>query len=243
MKITSGRKRLSHLLLIHGMDGVGKTTLASEFPEPIFIGPELGSFNIDCKRYEGIETIKDFVTALKEVQDLGLKAHKTIVIDSLDWVQMIIEKYTDEKFEKSYEALLDMKKLFIKVKDLLNVLRVQGFNIVLICHSTIAEFNDPGTDSPYNRYELKLYKAKNNIDIRALWREFVDAVIFLQRETFTTSSKIKKNVRASSTGVIKMHLSPDARWDAKNRFGITEDVDYELGKGYVSLKKLFTKEG
>ena len=113
---------------------------------------------------------------------------------------------------------------------------------MLICHSTIAEFNDPVVDRPYNRYELKLYKNKySNVDIRGFWREFVDCVLFLNHETITSGQK-PKEVRGTKTERIVMHLKPSARWEAKNRFGVDTNIVYKLGSGYKDLSKAFYPE-
>ena len=249
MKITKGARVLPKLILIHGRDGVGKTTLASEFSNPIFIGPESGTYNLNVERFEGVESWDDITGALRQVYKMK---NKTVVVDSLDWCEILIMKHLCEAqgcdsieqcsggFGKGYT---DVKNEFIKMQTNLNALRSKGHDIVCICHSNVAEFNDPATDRPYNRYELKLFKSKSgNVDLRALWREYVDAVIFLQHEVIVTGD-VKKpaQTRGNSTDRILMHLKPDARWDAKNRFGIREDLTFNLGSGYQTLNKVLTK--
>lgn len=246
MKLTKGARVLPHLILIHGRDGVGKTTLASEFPNPVFIGPEAGTYNLDVERFEDVKSYDDVMNALRQIYKMK---PKTIVIDSLDWCEILImdhicktqDKNSIELCSGGYsKAYVDVKNMFIEIQKSLNALREKGHNVVLICHSHAAEFNDPAVDVPYHRYELKLFKSKSgNTDLRALWREYVDAVIFLRHEVMVSGDK--KEARGFSTDRILMHLKPDARWDAKNRFGITEDLVFEKGKGYEVLNEALTK--
>lgn len=246
MNISKGRKQLPHLILIHGKDGVGKSTLASEFPDPLFIGPESGTYNItDASRVEDLKTWSDTLGAIGEVLKLDKSSYKTIVIDSLDWLQKIITKFICQAhsvdsielarggYGKGYR---DLEDNFLRLIEGIKMLRASGRHVVLICHSAVSQFNDPATDEAYNRYELKLYKDKaNNIDCRALFREFVDAVIYLQHEVFTQGEKGK--ARAQSTHRVLMQLQPDARWDAKNRFGVDEPLVYKIGQGFKVLNK------
>ena len=242
MKITKGKKSLPYLVLIHGVDGVGKSTLASEFPSPIFIGPELGTFNIDVAgRVEDIKDYDEIIDALRKIHEIGTARYRTIVIDSLDWCEtMLIEKLSEQNL-KNYEVAAQLQHKFFEFSQILNKMRMRGHNIVLICHSTIAEFNDPVVDRPYNRYELKLYKNKySNVDIRGFWREFVDCVLFLNHETITQGKN--KEVRGTKTDRVVMHLKPSARWEAKNRFGVDHNIVYNLGSGYRDLSRAFKKE-
>ena len=249
MKISEGKKNMPHLVLIHGRDGVGKTTLASEFPKPLFVGPELGNFNIDSSRVDDVDTWDKLKETLRDIYKLpDTKRYQTIVIDSLDWCELMIMEHICRAEDKESIELcgggygkgyISVKNEFIEMQKALKHLRNKGFNVVLICHSNVAEFNDPATDRAYNRYELKLFKSKSgNVDCRALWRECVDAVIYLHNEVVVSGDKEKnKNIRGTSTDRTLMELKNNAKWDAKNRFGIRQPIVFKLGQGYKELNK------
>jgi hypothetical protein len=92
-------------------------------------------------------------------------------------------------------------------------------------HYHVKVFNDPATHLPYDRYTLKLAEKT-----AALFREWVDCVLFANFETFSTSDN-KKAVKGKgiSTGVRKLYCEKRAAYDAKNRFGLPESInlDYE----------------
>ena len=248
MKISTGKKEMPNLVLIHGTDGVGKTTLASEFPKPLFIGPELGNFNIDASRVDDVNSWEELKKTLREIYKLpDTKRYKTIVIDSLDWCEvMIMEHICKDQQKDSIElcsggfgkGYIDVKNEFLEMQKALKFIRDKGFNIVLICHSSVAEFNDPATARGYNRYELKLFKSKSgNVDVRAMWREYVDAVIYLHHEVLIRGED--KQARGESTDRVLMELKYSAKWDAKNRFGVTKPITFKIGQGYKELSKAF----
>ncbi len=49
-KVQSGKRERPPLALIYGLDGVGKSTLASEAPAPLFLGAESGTDHLNVNR-------------------------------------------------------------------------------------------------------------------------------------------------------------------------------------------------
>lgn len=242
-RVTKGKKVKPILMLAHGPDGVGKTSLAAEAPSPIFLEAEQGSDNLDVARLPKPDKWSDVLDCLEELGGES-HAHKTLVVDSLDWLERLImdhicKKYGVDSIElaaggygKGYGEVLDQWVVF---QNKLSWLREsKGMHIICIAHSQVAEFNDPTTDVAYNRYELKLYRSKSgNIDCRALWREYVDILAFANYEVFTKGEDNKS--RAVSTNVRKLYLERDARWDAKNRHTLTPSVDMVLGQTWNNI--------
>ena len=82
-------------LLLYGMSGVGKSTLASKLEKPLFLDLEGGLNYIDVDRTETIQGYDEFFENLVEIgRNLeAYKKYKTIVIDSADWlVRLATEK-------------------------------------------------------------------------------------------------------------------------------------------------------
>lgn len=50
MEITRGIIRKAQKVLIYGPEGIGKTSFAARFPDPVFIDTEGGSASLDVAR-------------------------------------------------------------------------------------------------------------------------------------------------------------------------------------------------
>jgi hypothetical protein len=80
-------KRPRHIFaFIYGTDGVGKSTMCSHAPRPIFIGAEKGTEQLDVARFPQLESIGEL---LSELRALSTEKHDfdSVVLDSLDWVE------------------------------------------------------------------------------------------------------------------------------------------------------------
>lgn len=227
-KITTGRIKKSHLLVIHGPDGVGKSTFAADAPKPIFLGAEDGSNNLNVTR---MPLLTDYQMFMRGLAELVNEKHdfQTVVVDTLDWLESLvfldvckehnaknIEDYAVKAlgFAKGYLFALERWK---EVMTLLTRLREErSMNVICIAHTTIKKFEDPATPSGYERYQLKL-RSSAGADAAALWREYVDNVLFANYLT-TTTSEDKKRGFGDGTRVLYTERRPG--WDAKNRLGL-----------------------
>jgi hypothetical protein len=207
-------------VLIYGPDGVGKSTFAANAPDTIFLGPESGTNHLDVSRLPVPDTFNDVLADLEELRK-DPHDYKTLAVDSLDWLepllyQQICKDYGVKSIElaaggygKGYVELVERWKAFIGAVDKLR--NERKMNIILIAHSTVVTFNDPLTASPYDRYELKLYKKSSPI-----FREWVDAVLFANFQIFTK----KDGSNVVGDGVRVMYTERRPGWDAKNRMGL-----------------------
>lgn len=79
-------------ILVHGQEGVGKTSFAATFPSPVFLQTEDGcpaGLEIDA-----FDLIENYSQMLEHLTTLGNEDHdyKTLVIDSLDPLECQIWK-------------------------------------------------------------------------------------------------------------------------------------------------------
>src|SRR3954469_22046853 len=82
--------KLPPICVLHGMPGIGKTTLAQNFPAPVFIQTEDGCpSGLEIATFGLCETFAAVVEALRH---LGTQPHdyKTVIIDSLDKLEPLI---------------------------------------------------------------------------------------------------------------------------------------------------------
>ena len=54
LKIRRGKICRAQKIVFYGPEGIGKTTIASKFPNPLFIDTEGGSYHLDVARFEEV---------------------------------------------------------------------------------------------------------------------------------------------------------------------------------------------
>jgi AAA domain len=217
--ITKGRRPRYIWALIYGTDGVGKSTMCSRAPNPIFVGAEKGTEQLDVARFPQTESIGELFAQLATLQT---EKHDfpTVVLDSLDWVEPLIWKAVCDEgkvenieqfgggYGKGYVRALDLWRRLIKELAVLN----QNMHVLLIGHAQIKSFQDPELPTAYDRYQLKI-----NDKAAALVREAADAVLFARFETeLVRNTGAKAKVRGEGKRIMYTESRPG--FDAKNRF-------------------------
>jgi hypothetical protein len=174
--------------LLYGIEGIGKSHLASQCPKPVFIPTEDGLGEIDCHRFPLATSYEDVDTAL---QELCTEEHsfQTVVIDSLDWHERLIwdrlcKSYgaaSIEKVDGGYgKGYVYAAGLWRKVIERLNALRNQrGMMIMLLAHAKVERFEDPDACA-YDRYTIRAHRS-----VASLLTEWSDAVLFATRRIIT----------------------------------------------------------
>src|SRR4051812_2649842 len=76
-------------ILIYGVQGIGKTTMISQAPDPIMVQTEDGEGVIDIPRFPLARSFDDVMEALGVLATTDHK-YKTVGIDSLDWMEPLV---------------------------------------------------------------------------------------------------------------------------------------------------------
>ncbi len=86
MRISSGLINTAQKVVIYGAEGIGKTTFASKFPEPLFIDTEGSTKRLDVRRFDAPSS---WAMLLEQVD--YVKHHpelcSSLVIDTADWAE------------------------------------------------------------------------------------------------------------------------------------------------------------
>lgn len=227
----------SVIATITGDAGTGKTSLAATFPKPVFIRVEDGLQAIpEATRPDALPVVTKVEQLWEQLTALIKEKHdyKTVVIDSVTQLETLFAEYvieTDPKKPKSlaqanggygagFGAVSAMHGRVRKAAKALNEMR--NLNVIFIAHSDVTTIELPDED-PYSRYELRLHKKSVPHYV-----DNVDLVAYLKLETFTTGDGDRK--KAMSTGNRVAICYTAAAQVSKNRFGISEPIDVELGK-------------
>jgi len=92
-QVSKGGKMRPPRILIYGQAGIGKTTFGAAAPKPIFIPIEDGLGKIEADAFpcpKSYIEVRDALDSLiKEDHD-----YKTVVVDSLDWLEPLIWEHT-----------------------------------------------------------------------------------------------------------------------------------------------------
>lgn len=235
-QVKKGKVRQPLLALVYGVDGVGKSSLGASAPDPIFLGTEKGTANLDVARYP---TPTSFKSVLEAIQDLTTNKHdyKTLVIDSLDWLEPLVwEQVCVDNDFKNIEAAgygkgyVLANQYWIKMIHALGRLReVRSMNVVAIAHSQIKTAKDPSQQAEYDRFQLKL-----NDKAAALWREFVDVVLFYNFQVYTKTDRNGKT-KAFGEGERILYTERRPGFDAKSRFSLPFEIEVAHANPWRSL--------
>lgn len=218
--VSKGKVQKPYYILVHGVPGIGKSTLASQFPNPLFLCAERGTSHLDVARLE-LTQFADFVATVKELRE-AKHDYKTIVIDTVDHLEALIHKVVakskgkdsieDIGYNKGYEYALDLWRELVEPMEALRDER--GMNIVFLAHTYVKTFNDPQLPVGYDRYQVKLHhKAASYLGDR------VECVLFVNYETFVKVDDNNK-ARAFGEGARVMYTEHRPAFVAKNRFNL-----------------------
>jgi AAA domain len=243
MQIFRTTAKLPPIIVVHGTPGIGKSTLAQNFPAPVFIQTEDG-----CPSGLEIATFglcENFAAVIDAMRHLGKEPHdhKTMVLDSLDKLEpLVLAAVCADRGYASIESPGYGKGWVEADKWWLDILRgcewlrrTRGMTIVLIAHSEIATVNDPRVAS-YTSYQLRLHKRA-----RALIEDSADLIGFLATDVVIKSEQGgfgKTRARADGGSTRWLHTEGRPAFVAKNRYGMPERItipqhfDYQatLGK-------------
>ena len=85
--ITKGKVETAKKVVQYGPEGIGKSTLASCYPDPVFIDTEGSTKELDVARYPSPVVFNDIMTYVNDF--IENMPGKTLVIDTADWAEML----------------------------------------------------------------------------------------------------------------------------------------------------------
>lgn len=246
-EINQGVIAKAQKVVIYGVEGIGKSTLSSKFPKPLFIDLEGSTNNMNVKRIKSPTSWSLLLQQLDWV--IKDKPCETLVIDTLDYAEeylckpyvvasrpnangQYVKNIEDYGYGAGYKHLAD-----VWGKDLLNKLSEavdSGINVVLLAHSTQRKVDSPDQLGSYDKYELKLEKKT-----ASLTKEWADLLLFLNFKTEVTTIKDGMTTKRKGTGQErKMFTTNHPAYDAKNRHSLSDELELD----YSMISHIFNKD-
>ena len=242
MEFSSGVIAKAQRVVIYGSEGVGKTSLAANFPNPVFIDLEGSTANMyNVQRFKEPATsytmVKNQIAWLKA----NPNAFKTVVIDTADKLESMIindicavgQKADITKFGYG-EGFIQLEQETGRLLNLLTELVERGINVVVVAHAIIRKFEQPDEMGAYDRYELKLGN-KTTGKTAPLLKEWADMVLFCNYKTFAVATDDKGKKFKAQGGQRVMYTEHHPAWDAKNRHGLP----FELSLDFAGIAHIF----
>lgn len=231
MQITRGTIPSAVKTVIYGPEGIGKSTLASKYPDPVFIDTEGSTKQMDVARFPVPETWQDILDEVKYVYQHP-ECCKTLVIDTADWAEIFCIKalcgndksIEDFGYGKGYVMLAE------KFRELLSELDkviAAGIHVVMTAHAQMRKFEQPDEMGAYDRWEMKLQKKT-----APLVKEWADMVLFCNYKAIVVNvdgqGAQKGKNKAIGEGERVMYTTHHNCWDAKNRYGLADKLSMEF---------------
>jgi hypothetical protein len=223
--ITKGKQKTAIRLCAYGAEGIGKSTFAAQFPDPLFIDVEGGTKQLDVARFPQPQTWNELLEMVDAVLE-DPSVCRTLVIDTVDRAEMLltaqllkeanvdsIEKYGGG-YGKGYTALAERfnKDLLMRLDKLI----AKGVHVTLIAHAAMRKLESPD-EPPYDRWELKTSKK-----ISPLVKEWTDILCFMKYEQVVVEENGRNKAKGKAKRVMVFNHRPTC--DAKNRYGLEDDL-------------------
>ncbi len=234
MEITRGKVKSAKKVVCYGPEGIGKSTFASRFPNAVFIDTEGSTKDMDVARLPRPSSWEYLLQEIQYVKDNpGICG--SLVIDTVDWAeQLCVEHICDKHRKDGIESFgygtgyVYTKEEFGRFLNKLEDLVEAGINVVLTAHAHIKKFEQPDEMGAYDRWELKLGK-KTSSQTAPLVKEWADMLLFVNYKTYSVAVDDKGKKHKGQGGKRIMYTSHHPCWDAKNRYGLPDECEFEYG--------------
>lgn len=227
-KIKKGTSMKPAKIMLIGVEGVGKSTAGASMPNPIFICGENGLVGPQFAETSHYEP-EGWADMVKFIDSLAREEHdfKTVVIDTLDWIEPELYKFVCERdhkkniedygYGRGYVVALNEARTFVAKLDVLNA---KGMYVMILSHCKIKTFCDPEGDN-YDRYEPKV-----NTQLSGLFKEWCDDVLFAKFDQYTEKNGLKAKAFGGKARIV--NTTHGAACDAKNRHGLPDVMPLDM---------------
>ena len=230
LTISRGRIPSAKKIVIYGVEGIGKSTLAAQFPDPVFIDTEGSTKEMDVKRFDPPSSWPMLISQVQYVIDHP-DVCRTLVLDTADWAEQLMIRHIcaqrgwtgleDPGYGKGYQYAAE--EWGGQLLNRLSEVAARGVNVVVTAHAWLRKVDLPEEAASYDHWEMKTSRK-----VAPMLREWADGGLFLHYETIVVKNAEKKAKAQGGRRVIETTHTP--YWDAKNRWNLPEKLPLDFGQ-------------
>jgi len=235
-QVTKGTRGRPSLIVMHGVEGIGKTSLAAHSPGAVFIMPKgetgletlIGAGRVPATaHFPELHLWSDLLEAVTQLIE-GDHNHRTLVIDTINAAERLCHEHVCREqyggdwgrsgfanFNQGFEtSLAEWRKLL----GLCDRLRDRGVGILLTAHTVVRTHRNPdGAD--WDRFVPDLHHKTWSITNRQ-----ADLVLFANFSDVVYEDGARNKAKGSDQDRV-LHTVRTAAWDAKNRHGLPDEIE------------------
>lgn len=234
--LTSPSDKRPLIFTVVGDGGIGKTTLGSLFPSPVFIRVEDGTKSLQGRRDVALFPVAKSVSdVMKCVYSLIQEDHsfRTLVIDTVTQFNVMAEAEVvaaDGRAKSINQAAGGYGAGHAAVAAIHRELREacgylsseKDMHIVFLAHADIDTIDLPDQEQ-FMRYTLRMNKRSLSSYI-----DNVDVVAYVKMKVYTTGEGDTKKATTDGSRIVTCYPCPSHV--SKNRLGIKEDLPFIEGE-------------
>lgn len=238
MEIIRGKIPGAKKVVVYGPEGIGKSTFAAKFPSPLFIDTEGSTKDMDVSRTEAPNSWSMLIEQVRYIKNHA-EICRSLIIDTADWAELLCSNSVCARYQKNSieefgygKGYTYLQEEFGKLLNLLEEVVQSGIHVVLNAHAKMRKFEQPDEMGAYDRWEMKLSK-----QVAPLVKEWADMVLFCNYKTFVYNvdgQGAQKGKNKVQGGKRVMFTSHHPCWDAKNRYGLPDEMDFDY-KGIAHI--------
>lgn len=224
-------------IIILGQAGMGKTSLAAQFPDPMFICDETDDGLLDLIDNGQVPEIPSTVAAtwtefIAETKNALQRKPGSVVFDSLSGIQQLAFKacckidygndFTDKgflSFGKGPDTVIKGDDYLPKWLSLLREFRNQGTNVILTGHTRTKTYDNPHGGN-YDREIPDLHEK-----VWSLISRSAENILFLTVHVPVRDSKPNQKTKVSGDTIRVLRCTSSPVYpEAKNRLNIRDEI-------------------